>query len=78
MADAYRYLELDEFETETESGALGEWAEKRRGQGYSWTRLTIVSPEHPNADYPDGVYIELWKDRPADEGEFNFPLAELD
>lgn len=58
-----------------------EMAERMRGHGATWLRMTLVSPEYPNPPYPEGFYLEGWEiaphlmDPPEVEPPFNFPLT---
>jgi hypothetical protein len=56
-----------------------EMADGQRAHGAVFWRFTIVSPEYPNPPYPDGLYVEGWKDVPEGpwkQAPFSFPLTE--
>lgn len=44
--------------------------------GATWSRCTIVSDEHPLPPYQNGLYVEGWRKRPKNEGEFSFPVTD--
>jgi hypothetical protein len=62
--DKARALFIDMADSQKANGAV------------SW-RFTTFSPEYPSPIYPDGLYVEGWKDLPDGPwraAPFNFPL----
>lgn len=80
--DRYCFLDLPdnpEWIRETVSRQLRNWYPD--GTLDAECRATIVSPEHPMAPYPDGIYLEGWDIAPhklpipSKAEPFNFPLV---
>ncbi len=49
--------------------------ELQKADGATFARFTIVNDEFPKEPYPHGFYIKGWRERPAVQPPFDYPLT---